>query len=83
MNDDSGINMFEVSCPSEPLLDFPHSNNISWPTCIVNPSCNDFPIPNNASGLLKLTENEYVEVGEFVEYACIRRGEFYETPNVS
>ena len=90
MNDDSGINMFGVTCPSEPLgwenahlLDFPQANNISWPTCIVHSSCDDLPIPNNASGLVKFTEDDYVEVGEYVEYACIRRGEFYETPDVS
>ena len=90
MNDDSGINMFGVSCPSEPLgwenahlLDFPQANNISWPTCIVHSSCDDLPIPNNASGLVKFTEDDYVEVGEYVEYACIRRGEFYETADVS
>ena len=90
LNDDSGINMFGVSCPSEPLgwenahlLDFPQANNISWPTCIVHSSCDDLPIPNNASGLVKFTEDDYVEVGEYVEYACIRRGEFYETADVS
>ena len=82
--------MFGVSCPSEPLgwenahlLDFPQANNISWPTCIVHSSCDDLPIPNNASGLVKFTEDDYVEVGEYVEYACIRRGEFYETADVS
>ena len=65
------------------LLDFPQANNISWPTCIVHSSCDDLPIPNNASGLVKFTEDDYVEVGEYVEYACIRRGEFYETADVS
>ena len=82
--------MFGVDCPSDPIgwenahvLDFPKTTNISWPKCILNPSCNDLPIPNNVSGLVKLTEDNYVEVGEYVEYACIQRGEFYETPDVS
>ena len=90
LNDESGINMFGVSCPSDPigwenadLLDFPKANNISWPKCIIHSSCDDLPMPNNASGLIKFTEDDYVEVGEYVEYACIRRGEFYETADVS
>ena len=79
--------MFGVTCPTDLmpsyLLDFPKSTNISWPTCIIHSSCDDLPVPNNASALEKLTEDDFVQVGEFVEYACIQRGEFYETPTVS
>ena len=64
-------------------LDFPKSTNITWPTCIIRTACEDLPKPNNASALEKLTEEDYVEVGDYVEYACIKRAEFYETPTVS
>ena len=87
LDDDSGLNMFGVTCPTDLmpsyLLDFPKNTNISWPECIIHSSCDDLPVPNNASALEKLTEDDFVQVGEFVEYACIQRGEFYETPTVS
>ena len=64
-------------------LDFDKSSNITWPSCIIRTACEELPKPNNASALEKLTPEDYVEVGDFVEYACIQRAEFYETPTVS
>lgn len=77
--------MFAVTCPIGEIpadqLDFP--TNTIWPQCVIEPICDQLPTPSEESMLEKTTVEDSVKLGEYVEYGCIRRSEFFETPVVS
>ena len=77
LDDESGMRLFELKCASG---SFP---NDQWPTCIVEPTCSDLPVPTEASGMVKATVGDKVKMGENVVYECARRDIYFETPNVS
>jgi hypothetical protein len=85
LNDNSGLNMNAVECPTETMsaanLDFPASP--VWPTCFVQTVCDDLPEPDANSLLMRSTVEDSVKVGEYVKYACIDKAQFFETPKVS
>jgi hypothetical protein len=44
--------------------------------------CDSFPSPPSSSGLELATKTPTVLLGNFINYQCIRRAEFYETTTV-
>lgn len=85
IDDGSGSNMFGVTCPiglvdAADQLNFPQ--NVVWPKCIIEPTCQQLPVPSAESLLEKTTVDNSVKIGEYIEYGCISRADFFETPQV-
>jgi hypothetical protein len=76
LDDGSGLRVFSLPCPAS------LSYNVTWPNCILEPSCDSFPQPPASSGLELATKTSTVLLGNFINYQCTRRAEFYETPTV-
>lgn len=76
LNDGSGMNVYELQCESSGF-------NPSWPTCYIEPTCDNLPVPSDASKMRKATVGNKVKLGEKAVYECIDRADFYETSSVS
>ncbi len=72
----SGMNVLELECGAGG--NWPTN---AWGTCVLEPTCNNLPVPSSGSGLRKaLHLGDTVKLGEMVVYECERRAEFWEMP---
>ena len=76
LDDGSGMRVFTLPCPIG--LNF----NVTWPKCILEPVCDSFPVPPASTGLDLATNTSSVLLGNYINYECTRRSEFYETTTV-
>lgn len=80
LDDDSGSNVYELACEEgSPVPAF----NPAWPTCVLEPVCSDLPQPPASAEMRVAGGVDSVKVGAEVVYECVRRDEFFETPDVS
>ena len=70
----NGTNMFSASCAQAQV------SNIVWPNCTLDPVCDNIPEPSNQSLLIRLTHENNIKIGEYVNYECKNKEKFFETP---
>ena len=77
----NGTNMFDIAC-QEGVYNFDNdlANNVGWPTCVLEPICDNLPEPPAESLMTKATKGTSVRLGEHVVYECTKKDEYWYTP---
>jgi hypothetical protein len=77
----NGTNMFEIPCEVGVYnFNTDLADGTGWPTCQIEPICDNLPNPPEASQMIKATEGDSVRLGDYVVYECEKKDEYWEIP---